>query len=87
MGNTRKISNDYMGKPYKTIKVAEDLVEIIKKKLGNEVIWDYDEDAGVLFIIKKPVSYTDALAGLGSNMWESAGGVKDLEQERNSWQD
>ena len=86
MGKIENINN-YVNKPYKTIKVSDDLIEIIKNKLGDDFIWDYDEDKGELFIIKKPDSYTEALSGLGSEMWKSVNGVEYIKQERNSWED
>jgi prophage tail gpP-like protein len=79
--------NNYINKSYKTIKVSEDLIDIIKNKLGDEVIWYYDEDDGELFIVKKPDSYTEALSGLGENMWKSVNGVEYIKQERDLWQD
>jgi hypothetical protein len=72
-------------KHYKTIIIPEELVDIIKEKLGDEFIWDYDKKANRLFLMKKPVSYTDFLSGLGKEMWENVGGTDYVRQERDKW--
>jgi len=70
---------------YKNIKVPEELVEIVKEKLGDEYLWNYNEDTNEIFVIKRPESITEALYGLGAEMWKKSGGTKYLEQERNQW--
>ncbi len=77
--------NEYISledKHYKTIIIPEELVDIIKEKLGDEFIWDFDKNANRLFLMKKPESYTDFLTGLGKEMWESVGGAEFIRQER-----
>ena len=71
---------------YKTIKVPSELLDFIKQKLGAEVLWVYDDETNELFLIKKPESFTDALAGLGEDMWKSVGGTDYIRQERDSWE-
>jgi hypothetical protein len=83
-----KSINEYVNldnKNYKTIIIPEELVDIIKEKLGAEFIWDYDKKNNTLFLMKKPESYTDFLAGLGSEMWEGVGGTDYIRQERDEW--
>jgi hypothetical protein len=70
---------------YKTIIIPEELLDIIKEKLGDEFIWDYDKKTNGLFLMKKPESYTDFLCGLGKEMWENAGGTTYIRQERDKW--
>jgi len=60
----------------KIIIIPEDLVDIIKEKLGDEFIWDYDKKTNRLFLMKRPESYTDFLSGLGKEMWESVSGTE-----------
>lgn len=72
---------------YKTIVIPEELIDIIKEKLGEEFIWDYDKNTNRLFLMKKPESYTDFLSGLGKEMWQSVGGVDYISQERDQWDD
>ena len=71
---------------YKTIKVPSELLDFIKQKLGAEVLWVYDDETSELFLIKKPESFTDALAGLGEDMWKNVGGTDYIRQERDSWE-
>lgn len=52
---------------------------------GSDVIWDYDSITRELIIMKRPKSYVDALAGLGKEMWEKAGGAKYIEKMRAEW--
>ena len=71
---------------YKTIKVPSELLEFVKQKLGAEVLWVYDDETNELFLIKKPESFTDALSGLGEDMWKSVGGTDYIRLERESWE-
>ncbi|WP_234122423.1 hypothetical protein [Clostridium hydrogenum] len=70
---------------YKTIIIPEELIDVIKEKLGDEFIWDYDKKSNSLFLMKKPKSYTDFLSGLGDEMWQSVGGTEYIKQERDKW--
>ena len=72
-------------KSFKTIIIQEDLIDIMKEKLGDEFIWDYDKKENRLFIMKRPESYTDYLTGLGEEMWKKSGGVEYIKQEREKW--
>jgi hypothetical protein len=69
----------------KVLIVSKEIMSLIKEKLGDQIICDYDAKTNELTLVKKPDSYTDALTGLGEEMWVNAGGVKYLEQERKSW--
>ena len=73
-----KIDNNH----YKMIIIPDELFDIIKEKLGDEFIWDYDKKTNRLFLMKKPESYTDFLSGLEKEIWDSAGGVDYIRQER-----
>ena len=70
---------------YKMLAIPSELVDIIKEKLGDEFIWDYDKKTNRMFIMKKPESYTDFLSGLGKDMWDSVGGTDYIRQERDKW--
>ena len=72
---------------YKVIKVPSELIDFIKEKLGDDVLWVYDDDTQELSLIKKPESFTEALSGLGAEMWKSVGGAEYIKQERDSWED
>lgn len=51
-------------------------------KVGDVLLWEYDEVSKTITAIPKPGSFTDALAGLGAHLWK--GGVEELEKERES---
>ena len=82
----RDLENTPSNKEYKVVLISGDIFEFVKEKLGDDVLWVYDEDTQQLSIIKKPESFSKALRGLGKEMWKSAGGVEYLKQERNSWE-
>lgn len=72
---------------YKMLIIPAELVDIVKQKLGDEFIWDYDKKNNRLYLMKKPKSYTDFLSGLGKEMWDSVGGTDYIRQERDKWED
>lgn len=72
---------------YSNIRLPSDLIETVKQKLGDEFLWNYDPETKELFIIKRPPSITEALYGLGADMWKQAGGTDYIREERDSWAD
>lgn len=72
---------------YKMLIIPAELVDIVKQKLGDEFIWDYNKKNNRLYLMKKPKSYTDFLSGLGKEMWDSVGGTDYIRQERDKWDD
>lgn len=71
---------------YNVVLIPNDVLEIIRTKLGEEVLLVYDEDTKELALIKKPESFTNALRGLGKEMWKSVGGADYINQERKTWE-
>ncbi|WP_434576902.1 hypothetical protein [Thermoanaerobacterium thermosaccharolyticum] len=69
----------------KKISIPTDTIKYIIEMLGDNIIWDYNKITGELIIMKRPESYTDALAGLGEDMWKQVGGTKYIEEMRNEW--
>jgi hypothetical protein len=67
------------------IIIPLDTIKLIIERLGDDLIWDYDEIKGELIIMKRPTSYVDALAGLGADMWKEAGGTEYIEKIRDEW--
>jgi len=82
----KNISEKIIEKEYNVLIVSKEIIHLIKERLGEEILWDYDEETNELILIKKPNSYTDALTGLGEEMWKSAGGIRYIQQERKSWE-
>ncbi|GBF34049.1 hypothetical protein DCCM_3160 [Desulfocucumis palustris] len=83
----KNITGAGSGDSYSVVLVPNEMLNYIKEKLGNEVLWVYDDDSNELFLVKRPESYTDALTGLGEDMWKNAGGVDYLKRERDEWDD
>jgi hypothetical protein len=71
---------------YNMVLIPNDVLEIIRTKLGDEVLLVYDNDTNELSLIKKPESFTKALRGLGKEMWKSVDGENYINQERTSWE-
>ena len=63
------------------------MVDFIKEKLGKDVLWVYDEESKELTLIKRPDSYTEALSGLGEEMWKKVGGTEYIRWDREQWDD
>ncbi|CDX02521.1 hypothetical protein DesLBE_5057 [Desulfitobacterium sp. LBE] len=74
------------GGEYSVVLIPNDMIESLKEKFGNDVLWIYDEESQELTLIKKPQSYTDALSGLGAEMWKQ-GGTEFIRREREQWDD
>ncbi|MEG6567977.1 hypothetical protein V6B95_13560 [Thermoanaerobacterium saccharolyticum] len=81
----QKIANDIDN--IKKISIPIDTIKYIIEMLGDNIIWDYNKITGELIIMKRPESYTDALAGLGEDLWKQVGGTKYIEEMRNEWDD
>lgn len=80
--NKANVSND----DYNLVLIPNDVLDIIRTKLGDEVLLVYDDDTKELALIKKPESFTKALRGLGKEMWKSVGGTDYIKQERKTWE-
>lgn len=86
MANQTEKTNDIV-QNYSSIRLPSNLIETVKQKLGDEFLWNYDPETKELFIIKRPSSITEALYGLGEDMWKKAGGTDYIRQGRDSWAD
>lgn len=74
------VSND----DYNVVLIPNDVLEIIRTKLGEEVLLVYDDDTKELSLIKKPESFAKSLRGLGKEMWRSVDGTDYINQENES---
>ena len=71
---------------YNVVLIPNDVLDIIRTKLGEEVLLVFDDDTKELALIRKPESFTNALRGLGKEMWESVGGTDYIKLERKTWE-
>lgn len=52
----------------------------VKIKVGDVLLWEYDENSNTITVIRKPQNFTGALSGRGKHLWKN--GVEELKQER-----
>lgn len=71
---------------YNVVLIPNDVLDIIRTKLGEEVLLVFGDDTKELALIRKPESFTNALRGLGKEMWKSVGGTDYIKQERKTWE-
>ncbi len=72
---TQQVKHSSVNEDYRVVLIPKDMVDFIKEKLGKDVLWAYDEESKELTLIKRPDSYTEALSGLGEEMWKEIGGT------------
>jgi len=84
---TQHVKHSSLNDDYRVLLIPKDMVDFIKEKLGKEVLWVYDEDSKELTLIKRPDSYTEALSGLGAEMWKTVGGTDLIKRDREQWDD
>ncbi len=87
MEATQHVKHNSVNEDYRVVLIPKDMVDFIKEKLGKEVLWAYDEESKELTLIKRPDSYTEALSGLGAEMWKKVGGTDYIRRDREQWDD
>ena len=87
MEATQHLKQVTVNEDYRVVLIPKDMVEFIKEKLGRDVLWVYDEESKELTLIKRPDSYTEALSGLGEEMWKKVGGTDYIRRDRERWDD
>lgn len=77
--NVTKLSEKYQ------IVVPKKVREMMKLKVGQRVYITPVSDTQAM-LVREPLSHTEALAGLGSEVWEKLGGADAyIKKERSSW--
>lgn len=87
MEATQHVKHSSVTDDYRVVLIPKDMVDFIKEKLGKDVLWVYDEESKELTLIKRPDSYTEALSGLGEEMWKKVGGTDYIRRDREQWDD
>ena len=67
------------------ITIPEDIRKKANLKVGDKLIWQYDEVHQEIIVMPKPKSLTDKLWGLGKELWETESTDDYLRKERESW--
>ena len=67
--------------------VGNEVLNLIKDRLGNDILWYYDEESKELYLLTKLTSFTQSLKGLGKEIWQTEGGTERyIKEERSSWE-
>ena len=54
--------------------------------IGDGLIWKYDEIRDEIIVIREPKRFSDALWGLGQEIWEKESGDEHVRKEREEWE-
>lgn len=65
--------------------IPKDIREKAKLDVGDGLIWKYDELRDEIIVIRKPKRFSDALWGLGKEMWDQENGDEYVQKEREGW--
>ena len=66
--------------------VPKEIRDKAKLDIGDELIWKYDEIQDEIIVIRKPKSFSEALWGLGKEVWQKGDTDKYVREERESWE-
>lgn len=66
--------------------IPKDIREKAKLDIGDGLIWKYDELRDEIIIIRKPHKFSDAIWGLGKEIWEKESGDEYVNKEREAWE-
>ncbi|EPD80524.1 MULTISPECIES: AbrB/MazE/SpoVT family DNA-binding domain-containing protein [unclassified Paenibacillus] len=65
--------------------IPEDIRRKAELGIGDTLIWSYDPDTKQVSITAKPKSFSDALWGLGEEIWQKQTGDEYIRNERENW--
>jgi bifunctional DNA-binding transcriptional regulator/antitoxin component of YhaV-PrlF toxin-antitoxin module len=65
--------------------IPKDIRDKAKLDIGDELIWKYDEIRDEIIIIRKPNSFSEALWGLGKELWKKESADEYVKKEREEW--
>lgn len=66
--------------------IPKEIREKAKLDIGDELMWKYDELRDEIIVLRKPKRFSDALWGLGKEMWEKENGDEYVRKEREGWE-
>ena len=67
------------------ITIPDDIRKKANLKVGDKLIWQYDESRQEIIVMPKPKSFSDKLWGLGKELWENESFDDYVRKERESW--
>ena len=83
---------DYMMKSESEIRqrfqttIPQDIREKAKLQVGDQLIWQYDEVRNEIIVMPKPKNFSDAIWGLGKELWEKGKSDEYIRKERAGWE-
>jgi bifunctional DNA-binding transcriptional regulator/antitoxin component of YhaV-PrlF toxin-antitoxin module len=84
MSNTLRTESEIKQRYQTTI--PKEIRDKAKLDIGDELIWKYDEIRDEITVIRKPKRFSDALWGLGKEMWKKESTDEYVRKERESWE-
>ncbi|WP_134702517.1 AbrB/MazE/SpoVT family DNA-binding domain-containing protein [Ammoniphilus sp. YIM 78166] len=85
MENTLKASESEIRQRYQTT-IPQEIRDQAKLDVGDNLIWKYDKTRDEIIVIRKPKSFSDAIWGLGKEMWENESTDEYIRKERKGWE-
>jgi bifunctional DNA-binding transcriptional regulator/antitoxin component of YhaV-PrlF toxin-antitoxin module len=67
------------------VKIPDEIIKKAGLKPGDDIIWFYDEIAKQIIISEKPKDFSQALRGLGKEVWNNIDPLKYVQEERETW--
>jgi len=67
------------------ITIPDEIREKANLKVGDKLMWQYDEARQEIIVMPKPKSFTDKLWGLGKELWNNESSDDYVRKERNDW--
>lgn len=66
--------------------IPQEIREKMGLDIGDQLIWKYDETRDEIIVVRKPKSFSDALWGLGKEMWKKESADDYVRKEREGWE-
>jgi bifunctional DNA-binding transcriptional regulator/antitoxin component of YhaV-PrlF toxin-antitoxin module len=67
-------------------KVPDEIINRAGLKPGADIIWFYDEKTRQIILMEKPIDFSQALRGLGKELWNNINTTQYVREERDSWE-
>jgi bifunctional DNA-binding transcriptional regulator/antitoxin component of YhaV-PrlF toxin-antitoxin module len=65
--------------------IPKEIREKAKLDISDELMWKYDELRDGIIVLRKPKCFSDALWGLGKEMWKKENAGEYVRKEREAW--
>lgn len=65
--------------------IPHEIRERAHLEIGDQLLWMYDETRNEIIVMAKPKNFTDAIWGLGKEVWEEGTSDQYVLKERDTW--